>query len=219
MAGRGHRYAEGINWEAGTSVWEGVLRDSGVSARSTVGEIGAGPALLSAACVRLGASAISVDWSYEMLSAAPLRASRSAVVGDATALPLREGCVDAVVGRSVLWCLPAPSRVVRECLRVLGGRGLIVFAEPVFEAANERAQRADAVARLQARRRELLGKEADDVNRVEAELVSAAAAQESWHRELQARGFDVAARLMTGLAVAGGPDRYYILIARRDGDR
>jgi SAM-dependent methyltransferase len=89
-------------------------------------DAGAGTAAVAAQLRRRGAAVVELD-----ISEAMLRHDRGerpmAIVGDATALPLRDGCVDLAVAGFVLSHLDDPERGLGELVRVtrLGGIVLI----------------------------------------------------------------------------------------------
>jgi SAM-dependent methyltransferase len=69
---------------------------------------------------------VGVDSSREMLARAP----RSAVAGDATALPFDDASFGSVALLYVLYHLPEPSRALAEAHRVLRPGGVIAVAAP-----------------------------------------------------------------------------------------
>ncbi len=69
---------------------------------------------------------IGVDRSPGMIAKAASRLPCRAVVGDAGALPLAAGSVDAVVMIWLLHLVPDPERLVAEAERVLGPGGVLI---------------------------------------------------------------------------------------------
>ena len=74
---------------------------------------------------------VALDHSPAMLRRAQRRDARLRLVrGDARALPLRDGSVDAVTFHSVLYLLPDRAAAMRETARVLRPGGRAVLLEP-----------------------------------------------------------------------------------------
>jgi SAM-dependent methyltransferase len=98
-------------------------------------EVGAGsgwPGLYLAAAT--GCDVTLVDLPVEGLKIAAERAASEGLAGacwlaagDGTALPFKNACFDAVIHSDVLCCLREKLPVVRECRRVLGAGGRMVF--------------------------------------------------------------------------------------------
>lgn len=81
-----------------------------------------------------GCDVVLVDLPFEGLKIAAERAATEGLAGacwlavaDGTALPLNSGCCDAVIHSDVLCCLKEKLSVLRECRRVLGASGKMVF--------------------------------------------------------------------------------------------
>jgi ubiquinone/menaquinone biosynthesis C-methylase UbiE len=88
---------------------------------------------------------IGIDPAPAMLARARLRDPRLALVrGDASAIPLRDGSVDAVALHSVLYLLPDRETALREIARVLrpGGRALLLEPQKGARAAGRGLLRA-----------------------------------------------------------------------------
>lgn len=95
-------------------------------------EVGCGTGIYAARIASLGRRPIGLDLSAGMLAHA---ADRLPVVrGDATALPLPDGAIDAAIGVMIHSDLPAYDRVLAEIRRVLrpGGVYLHVGVHPCF---------------------------------------------------------------------------------------
>ena len=113
-----------------------IIEQTTPAAGQVVLEVGAGPGDLGhrmAGLVGPGGRVISSDFSSEMVEVAQrLGATRG--LGnveyrqlDAEAMDLDDGCVDAVVGRSVYMLLADPAAALREARRVLRSGGTLVF--------------------------------------------------------------------------------------------
>ncbi|CAA9306946.1 MAG: hypothetical protein AVDCRST_MAG77-6150 [uncultured Chloroflexi bacterium] len=104
--------------------------------RWTIGDLGCGSGLVTAALAPFVARVIAVDGSAEMLDTAARRLHTAANVelrqGELESLPIADASLDAAVLVLVLHYLPDPARVLAEVARVLlpGGRLLIVDMLP-----------------------------------------------------------------------------------------
>lgn len=114
-----------------------------VPAGLNVADIGTGTGVLAIELARAGLSVIAVDHAEKMLAAAAANAHAAGVAaaiqfraGDATALPLADGEVDAVFAHMVLQYLPRPQEALLEMARVLRPAGRVVLADFV---AHDRA--------------------------------------------------------------------------------
>jgi arsenite methyltransferase len=114
-----------------------VLDGAQISAAETVVDVGTGTGLLALGAVeRVGpdGDVIALDVSVDALE--ELRANTTApnisyLVGRADVLPLPDGCVDAVVTRSVLIYVDDKAEAAREFYRVLRSRGRVSLFEPI----------------------------------------------------------------------------------------
>ncbi len=116
-------------------------------------EIGAGsgwPGLYLAE--RTGCDVALIDLPPTGLRMARERALTNAATGacwiaaaDGTALPFRDGSVDAIVHTDVLCCLPAKERVLDACRKVIGDQGRMVFSVIYVRSRLSVADHADAV--------------------------------------------------------------------------
>ena len=130
--------AVGPEWDALRKVFhDDALRSRAVAhllpAGLRVADIGTGTGILAAELARLGMQVIAVDNSPRMLEAArdKLRAEGLGGVelraGEAGALPIEDGELDAAFAHMVLRYLPSPTDAIREMARVLKpGGGLVI---------------------------------------------------------------------------------------------
>ncbi len=130
----------GPEWDALRS----VFNDDALRARAiaqlvpdhlTVADIGTGTGILAAELARLGLRVIGVDHSPRMLEAARSKLEAAGLNrvelrgGEAQALPLADGEVDAAFAHMVLHYLPSPPDAVREMARVVKPGGSIVVVD------------------------------------------------------------------------------------------
>jgi ArsR family transcriptional regulator len=129
----------GPEWDALRKVFnDDALRARAITRLVTPGlrvaDVGTGTGILAAELARLGLRVIAIDNSARMLDAAraKLAAEGQAGVelrrGEASALPLADGEVDAALAHMVLHYLPSPADAVREMARAVrpGGRVVLV---------------------------------------------------------------------------------------------
>lgn len=105
-------------------------------------DLGTGPGI-SAFEIAAGAPqtrVLGVDFAPRMLRRAARHRARdgasraSFAQADATRLPLRDGCMDAVTGHSFLYLVPQRAQALAEAARVLRPGGRAIFLEPRAEA-------------------------------------------------------------------------------------
>jgi len=132
--------AVGPEWDALRKVFnDDALRARAVSRLvdpdMTVADIGTGTGILAAELAQLGLRVIAVDHSTRMLDAArsKLTAQELTMValrqGEASALPLADGEVDAALAHMVLHYLPSPGDAIREMARVVRPGGTVVIVD------------------------------------------------------------------------------------------
>ena len=102
-------------------------------------DVGAGPALLSAALAGLGVEAVALDPSQALLAHAP--AGVRAVVGDAESMPFDDGTFDLVTIVNSLHHVADLPRTLAESVRVLVGGGTIVVQDYLADDDRGRADR------------------------------------------------------------------------------
>jgi ubiquinone/menaquinone biosynthesis C-methylase UbiE len=101
-------------------------------------DIACGEGYGSAALMRAGASSvIGVDVSEAACAHARARHGVDARVGDAEAIPLGSGAVDAVVSFETIEHVGHPDLFLQECARVLRPGGLLVISTPNKEVYRE----------------------------------------------------------------------------------
>ena len=106
-----------------------------VPAGLTVADVGTGTGVLALELARLGLRVVAVDHSPRMLDAARVKLEREGVgdvelrQGEASALPLTDGEVDAAFAHMVLHYLPSPAEAVREMARVVKPGGHVVVVD------------------------------------------------------------------------------------------
>jgi len=135
----------GPEWDALRSVFnDDALRARAITqlvpAELTVADIGTGTGILASELARLGLRVIAVDHSPRMLEAARVKLEGAGLQvelrgGEAQALPLADGEVDAAFAHMVLHYLPSPPDAVRELARVIHPAGRIVVVDFVSHEA------------------------------------------------------------------------------------
>ena len=113
---------------------DAVLRSLRERRPGRVLDLGCGTGLLTTRLVEdLGATTVGCDYSWGMVERAARRSRRPAwVQGDAMALPLVSGSVDAVVSTESFHWYPDQGRALAEIHRVLvpGGRAYLALVNP-----------------------------------------------------------------------------------------
>jgi len=100
-----------------------------------VADIGTGTGILAAELARLGMRVIAVDHSPRMLEAARAKARAEGLAGielrqgDARALPLADGEVDAALAHMVVQYLASPAEALREMARAVRPGGAVVVVD------------------------------------------------------------------------------------------
>jgi len=141
-AGRSRSFfdAVGPEWDALRKVWsDDLLRARAVAQLVPPGlravDVGTGTGVFALELARLGLQVIAVDRSSRMLDAARSRIEAADATGielrpgDASALPLADGEVDAAFAHMVLQYLAAPGDALREMARVVRPGGRVVVAD------------------------------------------------------------------------------------------
>lgn len=103
--------------------------------RARILDIGTGTGVLAVELARAGARVIAVDHSPRMLEAARAKARDAGLLGielrqgDARALPLADGEVDAALAHMVVQYLASPGEVLREMARAVRPGGAVVVVD------------------------------------------------------------------------------------------
>lgn len=137
-----------------------------VPPRLRVADIGTGTGILAIEMAGLGLDVVAIDHAPAMLEAARRKVEDAGVTGvelrrgDARALPLRDGEVDAAVAHMVLHALPTPPEGIREMARVVRPGGTVVAVDFVSHELEWMRQELGAM---------WLGFDPDDIRRWLAE--------------------------------------------------
>ena len=106
-----------------------------VDRRLRVADVGTGTGILAAELAQLGLSVIAIDHSEKMLDAARVKLEAAGISGvelrrgEADALPLGDGEVQAALAHMVLHYLPSPPEAIREMARVVTAGGSVVLVD------------------------------------------------------------------------------------------
>jgi len=132
--------AVGPEWDALRKVWN----DDALRARAlarvlprdlVVADVGTGTGTLALELAGAGLRVVAIDHSRAMLDAARRKLAESGTedvdlrLGEAEALPLADGEVDAAFAHLVLQYLPAPGRAIAELARVVKPGGAVVVVD------------------------------------------------------------------------------------------
>jgi len=107
----------------------------------TVADVGTGTGILAGELARLGLRVVAIDHSPRMIDAARVKLEEAGIrgvelrEGEASALPLADGEVDAAFAHMVLHYLPSPADALREMARVVRPGGVVVVVDFVRHEA------------------------------------------------------------------------------------
>jgi ArsR family transcriptional regulator len=130
----------GPEWDALRKVFnDDALRARAIARLVTPGlcvaDVGTGTGILAVELARLGLRVIAIDNSARMLDAARAKLAAEADLavelrrGEASALPLADGEVDAALAHMVLHYLPSPAEAIREMARTVAPGGSVVLVD------------------------------------------------------------------------------------------
>jgi ArsR family transcriptional regulator len=141
-AARTRRFFESVGpeWDALRKVFHDDLLRARAVARLVdpglvVADVGTGTGVLALELARLGLRVVAIDSSPRMLDAARAKAEREGIesielrLGDAGALPLGDGEVDAAVAHMVVQYLASPAEALREMARAVRPGGPVVVVD------------------------------------------------------------------------------------------
>jgi len=141
-AARTRRFFESVGpeWDALRKVFHDDLLRARAMAKLVdpelvVADIGTGTGVLALELARLGLRVVAIDSSPRMLEAAREKAEREGLLrvdlrlGDAAALPLSDGEVDAAVAHMVVQYLASPAETLREMARAVRPGGAVVVVD------------------------------------------------------------------------------------------
>ncbi len=130
----------GPEWDALRKIFgDDALRARAISRLvgrdQTVADIGTGTGILAAELRRLGLRVVAIDNSQRMLEAARAKLDREGLdgvelkQGEAGALPIGDGAVDAALAHMVLHYVPSPGEAIREMARAVRPGGTVVVVD------------------------------------------------------------------------------------------
>jgi SAM-dependent methyltransferase len=114
--------------------WRALLTAALPPPPARIADLGSGTGTLSVLLAGQGHHVLAFDLSRRMIERAVAKVDAGTshphfVVADITAPPLRNGSLDAVLVRHVLWTLPEPRSVLSRWLQLLATRGRLVLIE------------------------------------------------------------------------------------------
>ena len=141
-AARTRRFFDSVGpeWDALRKVFDDdLLRARAVSRlvdpALVVADVGTGTGVLALELARLGLRVVAIDHSPRMLEAARAKARDAGLLGielrqgDARALPLADGEVDAALAHMVVQYLASPAETLREMARAVRPGGAVVVVD------------------------------------------------------------------------------------------
>ena len=110
--------------------WENAIVDTTINKNAFVLDLGTGTGFLARIMLKHGFKVLGLDLSKDMLDVAMRKVPNAFLVrGDAENIPLKDGGVDLIVSRWVLWTLPHPWEALAEVVRVLKPDGHVMLCD------------------------------------------------------------------------------------------
>jgi ubiquinone/menaquinone biosynthesis C-methylase UbiE len=133
--------SHGLLNEAQHQAWLDLLREAAGPPPLRVLDVGCGTGFLALRMAELGHTAVGVDLSEGMLTAAQRKAEGVGLpvtfrLGDAEAPPPDGAPYDVILERHVIWTLPQPREAVHAWQALLRPGGLLILIEGIFEMSD-----------------------------------------------------------------------------------
>ena len=133
--------SHGVLNEAQHQAWLDLLREVAGPPPLRVLDVGCGTGFLALRMAELGHTAVGIDLSAGMLTAAQSKAEGVGLpvtfrLGDAEAPPPDGAPYDAILERHVIWTLPQPREAVHAWQALLKPGGLLILIEGIFEMSD-----------------------------------------------------------------------------------
>jgi ubiquinone/menaquinone biosynthesis C-methylase UbiE len=133
--------SHGVLNEAQHQAWLDLLREVAGPPPLRVLDVGCGTGFLALRMAELGHTAVGIDLSEGMLTAAQRKAEGVGLpvtfrLGDAEAPPPDGAPYDVILERHVIWTLPQPREAVHAWQALLMPGGLLILIEGIFEMSD-----------------------------------------------------------------------------------
>jgi ubiquinone/menaquinone biosynthesis C-methylase UbiE len=133
--------SHGVLNEAQHQAWLDLLREVAGPPPLRVLDVGCGTGFLALRMAELGHTAVGIDLSEGMLTAAQRKAEGVGLpvtfrLGDAEAPPPDGAPYDVILERHVIWTLPQPREAVHAWQALLRPGGLLILIEGIFEMSD-----------------------------------------------------------------------------------
>jgi ubiquinone/menaquinone biosynthesis C-methylase UbiE len=133
--------SHGVLNEAQHQAWLDLLREAAGPPPLRVLDVGCGTGFLALRMAELGHTAVGIDLSEGMLTAAQRKAEGVGLpvtfrLGDAEAPPPDGAPYDVILERHVIWTLPQPREAVHAWQALLRPGGLLILIEGIFEMSD-----------------------------------------------------------------------------------
>jgi ubiquinone/menaquinone biosynthesis C-methylase UbiE len=133
--------SHGVLNEAQHQAWLDLLREAAGPPPLRVLDVGCGTGFLALRMAELGHTAVGVDLSEGMLTAAQRKAEGVGLpvtfrLGDAEAPPPDGAPYDVILERHVIWTLPQPREAVHAWQALLRPGGMLILIEGIFEMSD-----------------------------------------------------------------------------------